>query len=174
MIIERVVVVPQGPTVGQTRPARPCPTRSPARAASTRGRSGRSRSMSRIGTARPGGPRLVRPGVCSTRPAGVGIFVVRFGEWYVSRSTTNIQPSGRLTIMRTTAGIDCGPQDSNLQPRDSRALAFPRGLDYLILLFTNAAADSIDQFARQMGGASQRGGRALAAGIIVGTHPASL
>jgi hypothetical protein len=27
----------------------------------------------------------------------------------------------------------CGPQDSNLQPRDSRALAFPRGLDYLIL-----------------------------------------
>ena len=58
----------------------------------------------------------------------------------VSRSTTNIQPSGRLTIMHATAGIDCGPQDSNLQPRDSRALAFPRGLDYLILLFTNAAA----------------------------------
>ena len=30
--------------------------------------------------------------------------------------------------------MNCGPQDSNLQPRDSRALAFPRGLDYLILL----------------------------------------
>ena len=29
--------------------------------------------------------------------------------------------------------LACGPQDSNLQPRDSRALAFPRGLDYLIL-----------------------------------------
>jgi hypothetical protein len=29
---------------------------------------------------------------------------------------------------------ECGPQDSNLQPRDSSALAFPRGLDYLILL----------------------------------------
>ena len=27
----------------------------------------------------------------------------------------------------------CGPQDSNLQPRDSSALAFPRGLDYLTL-----------------------------------------
>src|SRR4051812_15824040 len=27
----------------------------------------------------------------------------------------------------------CGPQDSNLQPRDSRPLAFPRGLDYLTL-----------------------------------------
>ena len=27
----------------------------------------------------------------------------------------------------------CGPQDSNLQPRDSSAPAFPRGLDYLIL-----------------------------------------
>jgi hypothetical protein len=37
-------------------------------------------------------------------------------------------------MVRVTAGIDCGPQDSNLQPRDSRALAFPRGLDYLILL----------------------------------------
>jgi hypothetical protein len=36
-------------------------------------------------------------------------------------------------MVRATAGIDCGPQDSNLQPRDSRALAFPRGLDYLIL-----------------------------------------
>jgi hypothetical protein len=42
-------------------------------------------------------------------------------------------------IVRTTAGINCGPQDSNLQPRDSRALAFPRGLDYLILL---SAADA--------------------------------
>ena len=30
--------------------------------------------------------------------------------------------------------IECGPQDSNLQPRDSRAPVFPRGLDYLILL----------------------------------------
>src|SRR5207302_6903322 len=30
--------------------------------------------------------------------------------------------------------LECGPQDSNLQPRDSRALVFPRGLDYLILL----------------------------------------
>src|SRR5262249_22757425 len=27
----------------------------------------------------------------------------------------------------------CGPQDSNLQPRDSRAPAFPRGSDYLTL-----------------------------------------
>ena len=29
--------------------------------------------------------------------------------------------------------LACGPQDSNLQPRDSRAPAFPRGLDYLTL-----------------------------------------
>src|SRR5262249_49947485 len=29
--------------------------------------------------------------------------------------------------------IECGPQDSNLQPRDSSAPAFPRGSDYLIL-----------------------------------------
>src|SRR5262249_40377940 len=43
-----------------------------------------------------------------------------------SRSTADIRPLNSLIVI-------CGPQDSNLQPRDSRAPVFPRGLDYLIL-----------------------------------------
>ena len=39
-----------------------------------------------------------------------------------------------LILNGVSSGDRCGPQDSNLQPRDSSALAFPRGLDYLILL----------------------------------------
>jgi hypothetical protein len=66
-------------------------------------------------------------------------------------------------MVRTTTGIDCGPQDSNLQPRDSRALAFPRGLDYLILLFTSSARDfrgmgyETGRASRQEAGRSRRG-----------------
>ncbi len=41
--------------------------------------------------------------------------------------------SGRSTNLARRSD-QCGPQDSNLQPRDSSAPAFPRGLDYLILL----------------------------------------
>jgi hypothetical protein len=77
-------------------------------------------------------------------------------------------------MVRIHAGINCGPQDSNLQPRDSSALAFPRGLDYLILLFTQPRPGKSIKSAKEMGGIIRRGGRALTAGIIVGTHPASL
>ena len=135
VIVERVVVAPQGPAVVQPRPppsphqiASPCSeqrTTIRARAIHVR----RSRACEPAGS-------VLASRECRQSLGAVSVSVVGFGKGIGSRSTTNVQPSGRLMIVRATAGIDCGPQDSNLQPRDSRALAFPRGLDYLILLIT--------------------------------------
>ena len=172
MIIERVVVAPERPAVGQAcPPAQSPPDRQPVQRAQDDDQCS-SRSISRIGTARLRNVRLALAGVCSTLGGRDGVWrrPVRQGE-SVSRSTTNIQPSGRLTIMRTTAGIDCGPQDSNLQPRDSRALAFPRGLDYLILLFANAAAGLQSSFVSQTGGVSREEAGRSRRGLLLGLTP---
>jgi hypothetical protein len=74
--------------------------------------------------------------------------------------------------MHATAGIECGPQDSNLQPRDSRALAFPRGLDYLILLFTNAATDLHSNLShKRAGGVSREEAGRSRRGVLLGLTP---
>ena len=67
--------------------------------------------------------------------------------------------------------LQCGPQDSNLQPRDSSAPAFPRGLDYLILL--DEAAGIQTAYHPETAASRKEAGRS-SAGVIVGTHPASL
>lgn len=53
---------------------------------------------------------------------------------------------------------ECGPQDSNLQPRDSSAPAFPRGLDYLILLGRFVPAVSIERPPAVKSGPARRPG----------------
>src|SRR5215831_5188783 len=69
-----------------------------------------------------------------------------------------------------TRQLKCGPQDSNLQPRDSRALAFPRGLDYLILPPESRTAMPGKE-SLVIPSVTRSGGRALGAGVIVGAHP---
>src|SRR5579883_2632091 len=75
-----------------------------------------------------------------------------------------IGPAGKLKSSLRRGFRQCGPQDSNLQPRDSRALAFPRGLDYLILLGEAAVtpgpggqARGEDEAAPEEAGRSRRG-----------------
>ena len=87
-------------------------------------------------------------------------------------------PASRLShlfLVAVVVGVygNCGPQDSNLQPRDSRALAFPRGLDYLIL-HGLAPGPARNRYRLQSSLKTNAEAGRSSAGIIVGAHPASL
>ena len=83
------------------------------------------------------------------------------GDRVADRITSRRQTWRRVPPSARSASNprQCGPQDSNLQPRDSSAPAFPRGLDYLTLpdLGTvDAASRDVDGWDRRPG-ARRRG-----------------
>ena len=179
MIIEGMIVAPERPTIGQPlEPSHSPPDRQPVGNSQSCEQEDRQQRPSRsagsivIGIrVRAGRPRTQRWSCHALYP-----FLRRQRESGRDQPWA-FPPVGCPTssLWRSSVGVygKCGPQDSNLQPRDSRALAFPRGLDYLILRRSGPGPARSRYRLQPSLNTNAEAGRS-SAGIIVGAHPASL
>jgi hypothetical protein len=77
---------------------------------------------------------MQEPEDCGPQPGQAELRSERLGRREDTSSQDTTEGSERgVSIPSSPDTGQCGPQDSNLQPRDSSAPAFPRGLDYLTL-----------------------------------------
>ena len=177
MEVERVVVAPERPAVGQTRAARPArPDRQPVERGSRTHDQGRRDQLHRSrGTAArtgfPPGRRRLDVGACRDRGRSLRHRAIRHARRGRPR---DIRPIGRPGDRRRSIGSNAARRIRTCNQGIQGPSRFHEAWTISSSSSRTPPPTSGRMLASRNGDASRRGGRALAAGIIVGTHPASL